>query len=74
MEHFLSWIGNTATDFLGVITDTASKLFDMLVVTDATSGTITGPSVAGYFVGLGILGGLIATGVGLFSRISRARR
>lgn len=74
MENFLSGISATATNVLSVITNTVKSLFSMLVETNAETGAITGPSVAGWFVGLGIIGGLIGSGVALFNRIVRARR
>ena len=74
MENFLSGITTTATNVVGAITSTVKALFDMLVEKNAETGAITGPSIAGWFVGLGIVGGLVASGIALFNRLVRARR
>ena len=74
MENFLSGISTTATNVVGAIVNTVKALFDMLVEKDSTTQAITGPSVAGWFVGIGIVGGLVGSGIAIFNKLTRARR
>lgn len=64
MDTFLNGLTAIVSNVIDAFVSGASKIFNILVVLDSTTGTITGLSVAGWFVvlgiGLSVVGGVLA--------------
>jgi len=74
MDVFLNGLTSIVSNVINSIVSGASALFNILVETNAETGAITGVSVAGWFVVLGIGLTIVTTCLAFFkSMISRRR-
>lgn len=64
MDNFLTGLTSIVSNVIDAFVSGASKIFNILVVVNAETGVISGLSVAGWFVvlgiGLSIVGGVLA--------------
>lgn len=73
MEQFLSGVVGVTGTIIDAFASGVDKMFNILVLTDATTGAITGPSVAGWFIGFGLSGVVVGWVIKMFNRLTKQR-
>lgn len=73
MEQFLSGVVGITGTIIDAFVSGVDKIFNVLVMVDATTGNITGPSVAGWFIGFGLAGVIVGWVIKMFNKLTKQR-
>ena len=69
MDAFLNGLTSIVSAVIDAVVSGATSLFNLLVITDATTHAITGVSVAGWFVVLGLGLSVVGLIMGFFTKL-----